>query len=417
METLILALVVSVFVAGMFLVGISVRKQRLEAWRRFAERHSLKLVQQSGMSRPRITGRWKGVPVVLQIEMRGSGNSRKAYTRATARFSATLPRGLDIAGENFTHKVAKLLGGQDIQVGELVTDRALRIKGDEPAEVRRLLGNWRVRSAVLSFLVNDPRALVTQTQLGTARLGHLTKDGELAALLERVSGTVKEIESGLAGGLWETPPPPAQELELDEPEEEARGSLLSGFSIEPIGLIDEEDPPAPPEPPPQLAGLLADFGLREAGAATPSPAPPPPPPAPPPEPPPELELPTPEEPSSPSVAPAQPPLPIDALRRLEQRGLSPNDRTALAATLMGGTVTFELAVERVSMSTGVDLPAHLQDGHTVIGRLADGPRIAVRFPPSRSQAVSQLGYGDKLTVLGRVGAWDDFYRQLIVEAP
>ena len=111
-------------------------------------------------------------------------------------------------------------------------------------------------------------------------------------------------------------------------------------------------------------------------------------------------------------------IPVEQLVALDERGSSVGDTRAHVSKLQGRPVALELVVERVSLTMGMGVPSALENGHTVIGTPVDqpGPRLAVRFPPSRSEELRDLGYGDRLVLRGVFVSWDDFYRQVLIDA-
>ena len=138
------ALFMSAFVAiaGFFFwLDARATKKRKAAWTLVAETMGLKFDGQ------RITGRFEGVDLSVQIVVRGSGKNRQVYTVFV--FALTnLPRHLWIAAEGFLSKVTKLLGSQDVQLGLPELDPKLMVKGKDEDEVRA----WAQHSQVTNSL-------------------------------------------------------------------------------------------------------------------------------------------------------------------------------------------------------------------------------------------------------------------------
>lgn len=446
---LLMILVVGTIIA----ISVQQRKAKLRAWSEFARRHDLRLINAGSWSNPRIVGRWKDVDITLQIEVHGSGKNRKTYTRGSARFHSSLPRGLNITSEGFTDRLAKMLGGQDIQIGHAELDRQLRIKAEDVVGTRVLMKNWRARNAIAAFIARDGGATVTQHQATTLRFGFMATESELRGIVENVARAVREIEAAVANPEGDAASPAATQPAATQP-------------VRPI--VEERGAPPPPDLPPEWADLMRGVGL-DPGAVTGSsssvitvtettvdtgsgpittrevvreggpvddaetvPAPflpdafahavaeeaqdlPPAPSAPSP------VVSTTETAASPaaleSPLPAGDPIPLPDLLALEDRSLSSSEQKALVAGLLGRPLELELEVERVSMTLGLDIPAALENGQTVVAKPAGerGPRLTVRFAPQHEERVKDLGYGDHLEVAGVLSAWDEFYRQAVVD--
>jgi hypothetical protein len=435
MEPILFFIIMLGIVGVVSVVAIKNKQSQLRAWQAFAQQQHLKLQDAGTWSNPRMVGRYRDLDVTLQIEVHGSGKHKKTYTRASARFPMPMPRGLNITSEGFTDRLAKLVGGQDIEIGHAALDRQLRIRGEDVPAVLALMEGWRARNAIAAFLARDPKATVTQHQCSILRHGFVHAPVELRGMLEGVCRAVSEVRQGLED-------PGARPVAEEAPTPEAPDSPpAERFAWEP-------DPSAPVGVAQEVLGLLEPHGavistthetmeiteitpegthvqrqnwldgqLEDASEVFTAPAPPssPPPPAPShPATEPAPSAPPPAAPPSPVGGPA---LPLEDLVALEDRGLSAHESEALVAELVGGTVALELEVERVSLTMGMGLPQELEGGHTVIGHPAGhpGPRLAVRYPSHRSDAVSGLGYGDRLELQGRFVAWDGFYRQAVVD--
>ena len=438
MEAIIPILVIAgVIVALVF--GLQARKAKVRAWGSFAGEHGLRLLNAGSWSNPRIVGSWRGVESTLQIEVHGSGKHRKTYTRASARFRRAMPRGLSVTSEGFTDKLAKMLGGQDIQIGHAELDRQLRIKAEDEVATRVLMKNGRARNAIAAFIARDGRATLTQHQATTLRLGFMSADFELQGMLEGVSRAVREVESALAEPDGERRPgdedrhaaptprpstPSITELPVEVVEVmrdvgvdvDAMAASSSSVLTMTETTLDTGHGPvttrevvrdgvrvAQPDPVASAVQFLPDLfaePLDEAPAPSPTLAEPP-------APPPELAV----------AASTGDPVPLQELLALEDRSLSSSDQKARVASLLGRPCALEVEVERVSMTLGLDVPAAFEDGQTVVATPAGerGPRLSVRFAPKHTERVQGLGYGDRLEVAGVLVSWDEFYRQAVVD--
>lgn len=436
MEPLFIILFV-VVIAVVAVVSVKNKQQAIEAWRRFGKEHQLRMLNAGAWSNPRLEGRFRDLNVTLQVEVHGSGKHRKTFTRAVARFPGPMPRGLNITSEGFTDRLAKLVGGQDIQIGYPELDRKLRIQGEDEAAVRILMKNWRARDAIAAFLTRDAKATVTQHQCSLLRSGFVRSPLELRGMLESVSRTVQEVGRGLLEDSSAPASPgsasPADAVSRPAPEPDP----VSRFEWEGIpepqrqaltDLLAEVVPDATVQTTSRETVEITTFTLEggessleswSSDTATQSPSK-------------DLPLPsadmaviTPvmfERPGEPQVEPPASAqggdeVPLEELLALEDRATPGAVLRSRVAAMIGRPVRLELEVERVSLTMGVGVPAALEGGRTVIARPQghSGPRLAVRFPEGADDALGALGYGDKLTLRGVFVSWDDFYRQIVVD--
>ena len=125
---------------------------------------------------------------------------------------------------------------------------------------------------------------------------------------------------------------------------------------------------------------------------------------------PENLLPVPLQPEMP-VEPHTPPelapqADPEMLARLANPSLLRSERAALAAQFQGSQVQVEVEIGWVSWTMG-DVPAHLKDGRTVVGRTPDGLSVAVRIPATRTAEVENQPTGARVQVLATVATWDE----------
>jgi hypothetical protein len=109
--------------------------QRKE-WGALAEHRGLRLAEHRGLRQ--IVGELDELGVQVRVEQRGAGRSRQSYTVLRLDLNAPGPEGLRISREGLGDQLGKLLGGQDIEVGDPALDRQLRVKGADPQAVREV---------------------------------------------------------------------------------------------------------------------------------------------------------------------------------------------------------------------------------------------------------------------------------------
>jgi hypothetical protein len=83
---------------------------------------------------------------------RSAGKSSIPYTVVTLQCPVALPPGLQITREGAGDTLAKLFGGQDIELGDPILDPKLRIKGLDPDAVREVLAWPAVRDRLILLL-------------------------------------------------------------------------------------------------------------------------------------------------------------------------------------------------------------------------------------------------------------------------
>jgi hypothetical protein len=149
---LLLALVaLFVLLTSAVLVTRQVRRRLLrKAWRELAPRLELSLTDGK-----RLSGRYKGMP--LEVLLTGGSSQLRMAVQAE------LPPGLHLSRQ--APGARRLLRVRDIQVGDKPLDDAVLIQSEHPAATIRLLRNPTVRDALLEFLSEHPKAVVTGNEV------------------------------------------------------------------------------------------------------------------------------------------------------------------------------------------------------------------------------------------------------------
>lgn len=194
MEMIFIPFFIVVVAVIIVAVVIGLRNKRGDAWKHFASVNRLHFREATWSQPPFVSGFFKSTGVTVTIEYRGSGNSRQAYTQATALFGAQLPRGMKLGKEGFGTSLAKFFGGQDIQIGDPVLDNALRIEGQDPDGIARLLRTGKVAQNVQAFITGADEAVITQKGATIVTSGHATTTQQLQYLMERTNHAVRVIE-------------------------------------------------------------------------------------------------------------------------------------------------------------------------------------------------------------------------------
>ncbi|MCB9780265.1 MAG: hypothetical protein H6742_16980 [Alphaproteobacteria bacterium] len=187
-------LVFAVFAFIIFGVARHQARKREEAWRGAADRLGLTYHHGDWFSAPSITGAVGDQAVHVGQVTRKHGKSSTTYTVFRAPMDGPIPAGLSITREGFGDALMKMLGGQDIQIGDPVWDPKLRIKGDDPAAIRALLRTPDVNLALAH--------LVSANSYSRIRNGEvvLEERGNAIATLDARIGQVVQLAQALSGG-------------------------------------------------------------------------------------------------------------------------------------------------------------------------------------------------------------------------
>lgn len=111
----------------------------------------------------RITGTRDDVAVAIYLETRGGGKSRTTYSIIEAAFPRPLPFKLRIGKETALARLGKAVFGlHDIEVGVEQFDRAVRVKGGDPARIAHLLSGSGIQDRLLAALEASPTITVTE---------------------------------------------------------------------------------------------------------------------------------------------------------------------------------------------------------------------------------------------------------------
>jgi hypothetical protein len=120
----------------------------------------------------------QGQRLALDIHVQSTGQSSITYTRVQAELPGE--HRLQVSQEHLFSKVGKLLGGQDLEIGDLEYDEAYVIRGDDPDWVGRVL-TPEVRD--LHRAAPDALLHLHKGTLTVQRLGRITDLAELRVLL------------------------------------------------------------------------------------------------------------------------------------------------------------------------------------------------------------------------------------------
>ncbi len=352
-------------VVGIVVLAIYFGQKKKERWRAFGERHGLEVNGLGWSQTASMTGRYRGLPVAIRVEVHGYGRNRKHYTRFLAGYRQPVPSGLAVDKEGFGAKVAKFFGGQDIDLGLPEADRRLRIKGHDEEEVREFFRAPGVVQAVLHFVTKMDGAL-TESAGTILKLGFVGDPNQLERRLDACVDVVYAIET--AHGA------PAEHAEA------------GGFGA-PAAQPAPAAPAARPAPAAQVTAPAPAAAAAHAPAVTPA-------------------------------AATGGEVPAALLARLGSPDLLLTERKQVVEQLVGRRVGGTLQVSEVTWTTDMNVAERLRSGQTLIGSLGieGAPDLAVRFPQAADEDIKALRPGGERQVAGAVAGWDDLYHRLLVDA-
>jgi hypothetical protein len=231
MNLLLTILALLVLLASLTLAIRQLRRHRSRrAWQSLAPKLELSLTQGK-----RLIGRYKGMPVEVLLT-NGAAQIRMAT-------QAELPPGLHLSRQE--PGARRLLGVRDIQVGDKPLDDAVLIQAENPAATIRLLRDPTVRNALLEFLAEHPKAVVTGNEVVVP-----VEEQPDEALGLRVLRSQQRLATALMASAGQR-----QEQVLEAREQARREALPAGRQL--------PDRPHPkPLPSPSLRSLREIFAQR-----------------------------------------------------------------------------------------------------------------------------------------------------------
>jgi hypothetical protein len=157
-----------------------------EVWRQLSEELGGELVDDVGWRQDRVRVEHGGWRVTIDFDAHCGYRLNSVYTRIHAPCAASEFR-FRIFHQELAHGIARLLGMQDIQVGDPAFDRAFVIQGSDEDAVRELFGDAALRAAILT----EPEAEIALRPTEES----LTDDepGEVVELTLEVPGRVEDV--------------------------------------------------------------------------------------------------------------------------------------------------------------------------------------------------------------------------------
>jgi len=193
-------------VLGLIVAGASVfaAKKQLdamnEAWRAAAERLGFEFAPGSWSGGPTITGTLDGSPAEIHSYTKSSGKSSTRYTRYTLGFTP-IGVGLKLTRQSGVGYLLKVLGTQDIEIGDPTFDEAFIVQATDPQAARAVLtpGTTMMLNRLIAV---HPEIVVTDDQLVLDRRGTVRDPDTLVSTLRRLASAATVLgDAGESGAL------------------------------------------------------------------------------------------------------------------------------------------------------------------------------------------------------------------------
>lgn len=189
---LLLILVLVAFMAIFIAVAYWSRQRHNRAWEDFATRTGLAFEPGRFLGAPRVSGAYRGHPLLVDTYTVHHGKSSTTYARIALGLNRPTGLSLTLYNEGVFASLGKILGGQDIQTGDAELDRRFIIKGQPEQAIRTLFltGGWtqKLQAARAVHLEVDSQSVRFRTT------GVIRDVDYLQSLLDMVSTLADAIE-------------------------------------------------------------------------------------------------------------------------------------------------------------------------------------------------------------------------------
>ncbi|QDG54087.1 hypothetical protein FIV42_26100 [Persicimonas caeni] len=226
-------------------------------WQKVAQKLGLGFEDSTWFGHPKLYGKFRDTDVDVTIEVVGSGKSKQIYTVVEAPLSGLAPYGLKVYQEGMWEKMEKLIGGDDIQVGDPELDKAFIIQGNDAEKISEVLTAPSVKRSLIvgqrrhrTLRIDFPRVRLRQggRTLSVSKLeSYIRTVVDLAVCINEASGA-RPVEQSKKDALEPSihhpePPdssgPPARFGPPAAGEPEPASSQTG--SSEPVGAAEQDD--------------------------------------------------------------------------------------------------------------------------------------------------------------------------------
>lgn len=199
-----------------------------QAWQVAAERLGFSFMPGTWRGGPTMTGLLDGAPAEIKTYAKSSGKNSTRYTRYTVSFPS-IGIGLRLQRQSGLGMFLKVLGTQDIVIGEPVFDEAFIVQAADPQAARAALGagTTMVLNRLIALhpeivvsddrIVLDHRATVRDADTLVSTLRRLASAAGALSDAGQSEALTKLVEQRLNGNLpSDYEPDPAREQSIDE---------------------------------------------------------------------------------------------------------------------------------------------------------------------------------------------------------
>ena len=182
--------VIFVFIALIAVMAITIaivatRAVRLQ-WAAAAQELGLS-IESSSFSHPRLAGTVDGFDVL--VDVRGSGDN--AHTRYRVTYPPVAPP-FELRREGGAQRILRMLGAQDVQLGDASFDEAFLVKTDAPADLAAFLGPAR-RLSLLRLVAAHRSLVASESSLEVTTRKVEGKAGTIEGTVRRLTATAKHL--------------------------------------------------------------------------------------------------------------------------------------------------------------------------------------------------------------------------------
>jgi hypothetical protein len=187
----VLFFVVIIGVAAVFMASFVGRRR---AWAELARAHQLELG--GWYFWPVLEGRFRGhrIQVSLERRSRRAGRNDGSHTRYRVTIAAPMPSGFSVRKEGLLQLLGKVVGMQDITIGDPELDDALLINGNDMVGIIRLLNIHEVGAAVLGMVIAYPDIEIGQS-IAIEERG-MADGARITAMLDELCELARALEEG-----------------------------------------------------------------------------------------------------------------------------------------------------------------------------------------------------------------------------
>ncbi len=169
------------------------REQALGAWQALAQELGLRYTPGNLWRQVKAEGEVRGYSVSIADEAHLENQQHSVSTRIRTGFQRPLALGLKLARAGALSGLGKLLGSQDIQLGNHVFDRAFIVQGQDPDQIFKLFSP-RLQQACLRYDRDVGPLMLDDKGLSFEAQGLVSDKQRLRKIIDAQIALVSDIE-------------------------------------------------------------------------------------------------------------------------------------------------------------------------------------------------------------------------------